>query len=90
MENRINPNLLLLIGVIFSMIAIMIGCEMAFHDGQIFTLFVGFINLLIGILVGVFKNVFHLPDSGTAPPQIPQLPQLPQEPTIPKSDTMGA
>lgn len=72
METRINPNLTLLIGVIFAMIGIMIGCEMMFHDGQIFTLFVGFINLLIGILVGAFKGIFHIPDGvQVAPPNSP-------------------
>lgn len=78
MEQKINPNLILLIAVIFLMIATMIGCEIVFRDGQIFTLFVGFINLLIGILVGAFKGVFHIPD-GIAP----QLPQAPQAPNVP-------
>ena len=73
MEQKINPNLLFLTGIIFLMIAIMIGCEVKFHDGQFFTLFVGFINLLIGILIGAFKSIFHIPDNPSQPPITSQV-----------------
>jgi len=74
MNNKsIDPNLIFLTAVIFVFIAIMIACEFAFHDNSIFTLFVGFVNLLMGILIGAFKNVFHLSDK-------PDVPQGTQEP----------
>lgn len=79
-NSKINPNLLLLTGVIFAVVGLMIWCEWMFHDGQIFTLFVGFLNLLIGVLIGAFKSIFHITDT-----PVPVVPPTATDPKPPVS-----
>jgi hypothetical protein len=68
MPEKINRNLIFLFGCILVFLAIMIACEQAFHDGQIFQLLGGAITMLLTVLIGAFKNVFHMPDVVPPPP----------------------